>query len=274
MKPIETTSSDERRMTTELREIWDRNAGFWDDHMGERGNDFHRELVAPAAERLLALVPGERVLEIGCGGGLFAVRMAELGAEVLATDFSAAFLARAQARTLAHAHITLRQVDATDQRELLLLGEGRFDAVVSNMALMDMQTVVPVFNAVARLLKPAGRFVFTVMHPCFNSTGVTRVVEEEEHDGHLRTSHAVKVSRYLHLGSTLGTGIRGQPVTQRYFHRPLHLLLEPAFRAGLVLDGLEEPAFHNHSLDRTRSLAAENFREIPLVLAARVRRLA
>jgi 2-polyprenyl-3-methyl-5-hydroxy-6-metoxy-1,4-benzoquinol methylase len=72
----------------EVRRIWDTNAVFWDGHMGAEGNVFHRELVAPTAERLLALSPGERVLEIACGSGLFARRMAELGADVLATDVS------------------------------------------------------------------------------------------------------------------------------------------------------------------------------------------
>ena len=44
-------------------------AGFWDDYVGEAGNDFHRVLIAPTAEQLLALQPGEHVLDIGCGNG-------------------------------------------------------------------------------------------------------------------------------------------------------------------------------------------------------------
>lgn len=78
--------------------------------MGDTGNDFQRLLVAPASERLFNLHPGERVLEIACGNGVFARRLAELGAQVLATDFSTSLLELARARTcqhaeaLAHAH--------------------------------------------------------------------------------------------------------------------------------------------------------------------------
>ena len=254
-------------------EIWDANAGVWDDYMGDAGNDFHRELVAPSAERLLALRPGETVLEIGCGAGLFARRMAELGARVLATDFSSGMLERAKARTAAVVdRIELRRVDATDPDELASLGEGRFDAAVSNMALMDMIEVAPLFAALTRLVKPGGRFVFTLCHPCFNTTGCTRMVEQTDADGELRTVYSIKVSRYKGLAPTKGLGIHGQPRPQYYFDRTLSDLLGTAFRAGWVMDAIEEPAFEG-STEGVHHLSTRHYREIPLVLAARMRLL-
>jgi len=38
----------------ETREVWDRNADFWDGRMGE-GNEFHTLLVAPSRERMRGL---------------------------------------------------------------------------------------------------------------------------------------------------------------------------------------------------------------------------
>src|SRR5205814_8583577 len=89
-------------LNEETRGIWDRNAAFWDERMGE-GNDFQRILIAPASERLLNLQSGETVLEIACGNGVFARRMAQLGVHVVATDFSENLLERARARTTQHA---------------------------------------------------------------------------------------------------------------------------------------------------------------------------
>jgi 2-polyprenyl-3-methyl-5-hydroxy-6-metoxy-1,4-benzoquinol methylase len=256
----------------EVRRIWDANAAFWDGHMGAEGNTFHRELVAPAAERLLALSPGERVLEIACGIGLFARRMAELGAEILATDISPAFLERAKARAGEHAdQITFRPLDATDRDQLNTLGEDRFDAAVANMALMDMPEVTPLFEALALLLRPGGRFVFTVMHPCFNTDGCTRLAEQSDDGERIVTTYAIKVTRYKGLAPTRGIGIRGQPVPQYYFHRTLSDLLNPAFAAGLVLDGLEEPTF-GEPTEGEPALSLRRFREMPMVLAARLRR--
>jgi SAM-dependent methyltransferase len=262
-----------RALNEESRAIWNQNAAFWDNHMGDEGNDFHRELVAPSAERLLDLRPGESVLEIGCGAGLFARQMAQAGAHVVATDFSDVFLERAKARAGEYAdRIEFRRVDAIDEAQLLSLGERCFDAAVSNMALMDMPVIEPLLAALSRLLQAGGRFVFTVPHPCFNNSGCARVVEETEREGEIVVTHAMKVWRYLSTEPTKGIGIRGQPALQYYIHRPISVLFAACFQAGFVLDGLEEPAFQ-HESDNPRAINAGNFREIPLVLGARLRLL-
>ena len=67
--------------------MWDTLAPYWDEQM-QAGNTWQRGLIEPAVERLLGIAPGELVLEIACGNGVFARRMAELGACVLGTDFS------------------------------------------------------------------------------------------------------------------------------------------------------------------------------------------
>jgi len=64
-------------LAAESREIWDENARWWDGRMGE-GNDWHRLLIGPAVERLLVVRPGQRVLELACGNGQFARRLASL----------------------------------------------------------------------------------------------------------------------------------------------------------------------------------------------------
>ena len=66
----------------------------------------------------------------------------------------------------------------------------------------------------------------------------------------------------------------GQPVPQYYFDRPLHVLFNACFRAGLVLDGLEEPAF-NHPHDGSKVgrmlISWVYYNEIPPELVARLR---
>jgi ubiquinone/menaquinone biosynthesis C-methylase UbiE len=61
---------------SELQRVWDTNAAFWDDFVGADGNDFHRVLVAPAQMHLMALRPGERLIELACGNGQFSRQMA------------------------------------------------------------------------------------------------------------------------------------------------------------------------------------------------------
>src|SRR6266566_3491276 len=158
---------DFRELAGESRDIWDQNARWWDARMGE-GNDWHTLLIAPAVEKLLGVAPGERVLELACGNGQFARRLASLGARVVACDSSAAFLDCARLRTSEHSHsIEYRLMDLGAEQRLAVLGAGEFDAVVCNMALMDIACITPVLRAVHRALKASGRFVFSIPHPCF-----------------------------------------------------------------------------------------------------------
>lgn len=254
----------------EVRAIWNANAAWWDEVTGPDGNDFQQLLIGPATERLLALRPGETVLDIACGNGAFARRLAALGARAVAFDFSEVFIDRARAHTADHAdRIEYRVLDATDEAALLALGPGRFDAAVCTMALMDMATIDPLARTLTQLLTPVGRFVFSVTHPCFNSTGAPRMEEEELRDGLLVTRFAVKVTEYLHTPPRKGVGIIGQPASQYYFDRPLHVLFGTFFRHGFVLDGLEEPA-HAPGSER-KGIYWRNFTEIPPVLVARLR---
>jgi SAM-dependent methyltransferase len=255
-------------LSDEVRDIWNQNAAFWDDYMQE-GNDFQRLLISPTEERLLALHVGECVLDVACGNGNFARRLSALGARVTACDFSETFIERAKSRN-GSAAIDYRVVDATKHEQLLALGEHAFDAVTCNMALMDMADIDPLLQSVPGLLKPGGRFVFSIAHPCFNSVGVTKLVEEEDREGDLVTHYAVKVLGYLTPIARKGLGVVGQPVAHYYFHRPLHMLLNACFEAGLVLDRLEEPRFGPEAKP-ARPFSWANYNEIPPVLVARLR---
>jgi 2-polyprenyl-3-methyl-5-hydroxy-6-metoxy-1,4-benzoquinol methylase len=263
---------DLKRANEETRKVWNENAAFWDERMGE-GNDWVEVLIWPATERLLALKPGEWVLDIACGNGLSSRRMAAMGAEVVAFDFAAEMVAHAQARTEANAdQIRYMVLDATDEAALLTLGEGRFDAALCNMALFDMADIGPLMRALARILRPGGHFVFSVLHPCFNHARMVQMAEMEDREGEVVTVYSVKVSGYMTPSVGRGVAIAGQPRAQIYFDRPLQVLLGAAFEAGFVLDGLEERAFPpDHPPGRNPLAWGACFSEIPPVLVARVR---
>ena len=256
----------------ETQAAWEANAGFWDERMGE-GNDFVEILIWPATQRLLQPEPGERVLDVACGNGLYARRLAALGVEVVAFDFSPALIERARRRTTGAAgRITYCVLDATDAAALRRLGEREFDAALCQMALFDIAELDPLMQALARLLRPGGRFVFSVMHPCFNSPHMVHMAETEDREGQFATVYSVKVSGYMTASMARGAAIAGQPQPQVYFHRPLQSLFGAAFAAGFVLDGLEERAFPPDHPHRHSALSwGGNYSEIPPVLVARMR---
>ncbi|MFB2836898.1 class I SAM-dependent methyltransferase [Floridanema evergladense] len=271
-QPINTDSPKDWNRETQVS--WNTNASVWDAKMGDDGNDFHRLLVRLATEKLLEVKEGDRILDIGCGNGIFSRRLASLGAKVVGIDFSEQLIACAVERTQVQDAIAYHVIDATDETALLSLGENSFDAAISAMALMDMAEIAPLFRALTKLLKPQGCFVFSVMHPCFNNPHISMVAEETESDGEIKTDYSIKVSKYLQPTITYGLALRNQPKPHLYFHRPIHLLLGEAFRVGFVLNGLEEPAFPANYPNDYLLVWGSNFSEIPPVLVVRLKLLA
>src|SRR5262245_12145780 len=143
----------------ENRRIWNANARWWDDQIGD-GNDFQTLLIEPATERLLKISAHDTILDVACGAGRFARRMASFGARVVAFDTSTEFIERARERTPAGMPIEYRVLDAANAAEMRSLRAERFDKAVCTMALMDMPEVVPLFQTLAQLMPPAGIFVF------------------------------------------------------------------------------------------------------------------
>jgi ubiquinone/menaquinone biosynthesis C-methylase UbiE len=268
---IEEPSPDFPGYDSKIAGVWDRLADWWDGRIGD-GNEFQDYLIEPATERLLALKPGERVIDIGCGAGRFTRRMAALGVTIVAIDHAEKFLDLARERTTENMErIRYLKLDATDPRALASLGKECFDAAVCTMALMDMSSITPLISTVPKMLKPQGRFVFSVTHPVFNSGSARHVAEQFEQDGEVITKSGITITDYAKPFAHLGLGILGQPEPQYYFHRSISLLFNTCFRYGFVLDGMEETVFPEGFQSNSDSpLAYSRMPLIPPILVARM----
>ena len=150
------------------------------------GNDFYRQWLDPAMiyssalydrpsltleeaqeaklSRILDLLDlqgGEDVLEIGCGWGALAHRMAGAGSRVSAITLSAEQLAYAQGRAPAGVHGGRAEFALQDYRDV----QGQFDRIVS----IEMLEAVgerywpDYFNVMRARLKPGGKAVLQVI---------------------------------------------------------------------------------------------------------------
>ncbi len=129
--------------------------GSWDVARYESSHRYVSEYGAPLID-LLDPKPGERVLDLGCGTGRLASEIARRGATVTGLDSSPEMIAQARINYPAHRHPGLSFVlaGASDSR-----GGESYDAVFSNAALHWMKPPEAVAAAIARALKPQGRFV-------------------------------------------------------------------------------------------------------------------
>jgi SAM-dependent methyltransferase len=138
-------------------------AAFWDQFFRER-RDSGRDLDWQGLWTEPFLVPlreaGTRtVLELGCGTGNDAARLAGAGYSVIAIDLSGEAIGQAQARFGSVARFLVADM----ARPLPFAGQA-FDAVMSNVALHMFPDAVTraLFTEVGRLVRPGGLFLFHV----------------------------------------------------------------------------------------------------------------
>lgn len=151
----------------QLRDTRDAFDSVAADYDGPRGNnDSIQDMRAEMWHWLDAtFAPGSRLIDLGCGTGLDAIRMAQLGHEITATDWSARMVQRTSDRARSE-HLTDRvRAVAVGAHELQDLdGDQAYDGAYSNLGPLNcVPDLADVSRECARLLKPGGALVFTVI---------------------------------------------------------------------------------------------------------------
>jgi len=114
-----------------------------------------RAAAGVAAGAASGAAPGLRLLDVACGPGYVATAALARGAVPVGIDFSARMVARARAR---HPAIEFIEGDA----ERLPFEVSAFDAVVTNFGVPHLARPGNAFAEARRVLRPGGRFGFTV----------------------------------------------------------------------------------------------------------------
>ena len=192
---------------------------------------------------LLQPLPGERILDLGCGDGVLTEKLVALGAKVVGIDNSPDMIAGARQRGL-----DVRMMDARS-----IIFDGEFDAVFSNAALhwIKDDPDAPVAGAF-RALVDGGRFVGELGgHGCVGAITVAllatlerRGIEDalslipwyfptvDEYEIRLRRAGFVPQSvQLLPRPTPLPTGMRGWLET---FANPFCAALPPQERSSFL----------------------------------------
>jgi 2-polyprenyl-3-methyl-5-hydroxy-6-metoxy-1,4-benzoquinol methylase len=141
-------------------ESWRKNAEPWTAAV--RNEEIQsRKLATNGAilESILSRNP-KTVLDIGCGEGWLAHRLASRGIAVLGTDVVPELIEKAS-ETGSTAHFKVISYEEIARGGL----SGRFDAVVCNFALLGNESVANLFKAIPSLLNPKGSFIVQTIHP-------------------------------------------------------------------------------------------------------------
>jgi SAM-dependent methyltransferase len=166
---VNSVSHDERAPAAGLRLEQTRAAfdSVAHDYDGERGNNASvQDMRAELWRWLDALFPQpSRLIDLGCGTGLDAVRLAAREHAVTATDWSPRMIERTRARAAAAGLEPRIAALALGAHELERLpGAGCYDGAYSDLgALNCVPELAAVARECARLLRPGGTLVFSVI---------------------------------------------------------------------------------------------------------------
>jgi len=162
-------------------------AFFDDEYLKIYRTSFTPETTAREAdfiESALALPKGAAVLDLACGGGRHAIRMAQRGYRLTGADFNPRYLeiAAAEAR---QAGVAVEWM-ALDMRALDF--EGRFDAVYSyftSFGYYSDEENEMVLARIARALKPGGRLLLDMANRDWGVTHPAQRTWSQREDGAL-----------------------------------------------------------------------------------------
>jgi ubiquinone/menaquinone biosynthesis C-methylase UbiE len=224
---------------------WDALAAWRDYRMGEEGDLWHRAIIDPTVLEVVGPVRGFEVLDLACGNGYLTRRFARMGARrAVGIEHSRPTLAFAMRRERGHPSGAIFRYG--NAHRLVGVADQSFDLVVANMALQDIPDAAAAIREVARVLRPAGRFVSSISHPCFDiderSGWVVERVREPDgfwHDLVWRKVRQYREERHVEVPWFISRTETGWTTS---YHRTLatysHLLRD----AGLAITRLEEPA--------------------------------
>ena len=196
-------------------------------------NDF---LEQPAMAQLIGDVKGKHVLDIGCGWGDGAKRLAEAGAEsVYAIDPSKNMLDQAR-KTNSHPSIHWALIGV----EIMDTIERKFDLAVSSLMLHYIKDLKGAFEKISRRLVDGGEFVFSMEHPIrtANITAQRWQLADDGDDKPVSLLDAYIMDGYWKEGFRKVTWI-GNSVSKN--HRRMETIINELIDAGFVIDRMLEP---------------------------------
>lgn len=182
-------------------------------------------------------VQGRRVLCLAAGGGQQSAAFGLLGAEVTVLDFSGAQLERDQ-EALAHYGLQARLV-LGDMRDLSRFEDASFDLIWHAYSINFVPDTAPVFDEVARVLRPGGQYRVEWSNPFLNGVegsswnGQGYLLKHVYQDGEMRFDSA-------HWSIEGVDGVVREVEGPREFNHTLSTVVNGLIGRGFQLQGIWE----------------------------------
>lgn len=189
------------------------------------------ELTNSAILDSIGPVDGMRVLDAGCGEGYLTRQIASSGAHALGVDRSRNLIEAAKNLVPSGASSPTFEVqDVTD----LSLESNSFDLVICNHLMNDLPDPTGPIQEFSRILRPGGRLVVLMLHPCFYGDRASRSDSDYQGPG-LAYFSPRTISQRFNVDGIIS------PAEVTSYHRPLEFYIRSFRDANLWITDLQEP---------------------------------
>ncbi len=243
------------------------NVSDWYDATVEDGDSYQQKVILPNLLRIVEPKNSVKILDVGCGTGVFARAFAEKGANVLGVDIGKELIEIAEKKSggVIKQNI-LGQIKyfVASADDLSKIKEKDFDIATIVLAIQNMKNLDKVVGEVFQKIKKGGKLVLVINHPAFRIPQNSDWYYDEKDKIQYR-----KIARYMseiEIPILMNPGNKNSKKTYS-FHRPLQVYFKSLAKNSFVITKLEEWISHKESQKGPKKNIEDNARkEIPMFM--------
>jgi ubiquinone/menaquinone biosynthesis C-methylase UbiE len=266
MEPKKPNSFRSQQLKNTEEKGWDEVAQWYDELVGNKGSDYHKNVIVPAVIEMLEIRRGEKVLDLCCGQGFFGNLLLEVGAAyVCGVDASEKLIETAIARAAGDPRLEYILADACKSGSW---ADHSFGKIACILAVHDLPNIKGFLANVKSSLSKNGFAIIVFMHPCFRIPQHSHWEWDQGKKVQYRRIDSYGKSREIFITTHPG---KEKSQSTIFYHRPLAEYLTDIGAAGLAVIGCKELFSHRKSQAGPRSVAEHRAaEEFPLFMVLKV----
>lgn len=235
---------------------WESSHRWYDAIVGEKGHYYHLQTVLPNSLRMLQLKPKDSLLDLGCGQGVFG-RALPKDIAYVGVDAASSLIQSAKKQSRHPFYVS-------DITKPLSIKEGPFSHATFILVLQNLEHPQSAFQNAANHLKPGGKLLIVMNHPCFRIPRQSSWGIDEPKKLQYRRVDLYMSS--LKIPIQTNPGLKDSPSTLS-FHHPLSFYFQALSKAGFLIETVEEWISDKKSTGGRAAMENRSRKEFPLFLA-------
>ncbi len=245
-----------------IAECYDKCGKKYHDYRKSKQNFFNDKIDWPAVKTLIGNVKGKKVLDVGCGSGIYSRVLQKEGAIVSGIDISRALLKIARKEC---PNIEFRLADASK----IPYKNSTFDIAYGSLMMHYIKDWHKPLKEICRVLKPGGKFIFSINNPVTFCRVKKKIGNKEYCLVGYDSGGSEVFGNYFKEGWRDFHLLKG--VSMKFHHKTYETIINHIIKSGFVIDGYKDsrPSRKSKKLD---SPAYRKFSKLPIFCAFRLKK--